>query len=405
MTADGYRERSSGYYRVTGALFLAGVATFALLYSAQSVYPALQQAFGIAAGQATLALSATMAGLGLALLVVGPVSEFVGRTPLIHLSLLVSAVLAAASAVAPTWPIFLGLRLVEGVTLAGFPAVATAYLREELHPTTQARAAGLYIGGTALGGMVGRLLSGAVADAAGWRWALGVAALVALVCAVAVRLVLPPSRGFVPTRGIGWATLLTMTRRALTDRALLMLYGIGLCGAGAFVAVFNGLAFRLTSPPFGLGLGAASLVFLVYPLGTLGSTVAGRLADQRGRRAVAPLGFLVTVVGLLVTLPGSLPVVVAGAALLTGGFFALHGTASGWVPARAHAGGVSTSQAASLYLVAFYAGAAVLGGAGGLAWSAAGWAGVAGFAGALLVLTGCCVLGLRRIPPLVADGR
>ena len=64
-----------------------------------------------------------------------------------------------------------------GRRLAGLPAAATAYLREELHPDTYARAAGLYIGGTALGGMAGRLLTGAVAGAAGWRWALAAVAL------------------------------------------------------------------------------------------------------------------------------------------------------------------------------------------------------------------------------------
>ena len=52
---------------------------------------------------------------------------------------------------APSWEVLLGLRVLQGVTLAGLPAVATAYLREELHPSVHGRAFGLYIGGTALG--------------------------------------------------------------------------------------------------------------------------------------------------------------------------------------------------------------------------------------------------------------
>ena len=99
-----------------------------------------------------------------------------------------------------------------------------------------------------------------------------------------------------------------MTRRAVGDPALLALYAIGACSVGAFVAVYNALGFRLTSAPFDLGLGAAGLVFLVYPVGTLGSMVAGRLADRFSRRAVAPVGCVdLSTVGLLLTLSGSLP--------------------------------------------------------------------------------------------------
>ena len=66
-----------------------------------------------------------------------------------------------------------------------------------------------------------------------------------------------------------------MTRRALSDPGLLALYGIGACAMGGFVAVFNAVGFRLTRRPFHLGLAAAGLVFLVYPLGSVGSIVAG----------------------------------------------------------------------------------------------------------------------------------
>jgi YNFM family putative membrane transporter len=396
---EGYRVGEAGYRRVTVALFAAGVATFALLYSTQALLPELARAFSVSAAQSTLSLSLTTAGLGVALLVAGPVSEVVGRTRLIHVSLTTSAGVALACAVAPTWEVLLGLRLLEGVTLAGLPAVATAYLREELHPDTHARAAGLYIGGTALGGMTGRLLTGAVADLADWRWALAAIGVVVAVCALAVRLLLPASRGFVPAPArIGH--LATMVRCALADRGLLALYGIGACSMGAFVAVYNAMGFRLTSAPFHLGLGAAGLVFLVYPIGSLTSAVGGRLADRFSRRAVVLVGCLVAVAGVLLTLPRSLPVVVLGLAVLTAGFFAVHGVASGWVPTRAHAGGVASAQAASLYLFAYYLGSSVFGSLAGRAWSDGAWPAVAGLAATLLVICALLALWLLRIPSL-----
>jgi len=148
-------------------------------------------------------------------------------------------------------------------------------------------------------------------------------------------------------------------------------------------------------------VGAASLVFLVYPLGTVSSAVSGRLADAFGRRAVLPLGCVLTGVGVVLTLPSSMPLVLIGLALLTAGFFAVHGVASGWVPVRAHAGGVSTGQAASLYLFTYYLGSTVFGSVAGQAWSGAGWPGVVLLAALLLVAVAGLALLLRRTPSLL----
>ena len=396
---EGHRAGTPEHRRIVLALVAAGLATFTLMYSTQALMPELSRDFGVTEAASTLSLSAATAGLALALLVAGPVSDRVGRTRLIHLSLAAAVVLGVACALAPTWPALLGLRVLQGVALAGLPAVATAYLREELHASTQARAAGLYIGGTAIGGMVGRLATGPVGEVAGWRWALAAAALVGVVCAVAVRVLLPPSRRFVP-RPAGGRAALAAGRRALSDPALLALYGIGACAVGAFTTVFNTLGFRVAGAPFHLGLGAASLLFLVYPVGSLASTLAGRLSDRVGRRAVVPVGSVLALGGVAVTLPGTLPTAVLGLALLTAGFFVVHGVASGWVPARAHAGGVATAQAASLYLFAYYLGASAFGAAAGRVWTWGAWPAVAGLAAALLLVSGALALVLRAVPAL-----
>src|SRR4051812_41022968 len=239
-TSPGHLPGTPEYHRVVGALFVAGVATFVLLYSTQALLPELRREFGVSSTATTLTVSLATVGLGLALLVAGPVSDVVGRTRLIHASVTASAVVAVACALAPSWPALLGLRLLEGVTLAGLPAVATAYLREELHPSTHARATGLYVGGTALGGMAGRLVTGPVGEAAGWRWALAAAAAVGIACAVAVRLLLPASRHFRPETA-GVAAVVRRAGGALSDPALIALYCVGGCSMGVLVAVYNAL--------------------------------------------------------------------------------------------------------------------------------------------------------------------
>ncbi|KRA31078.1 MFS transporter [Nocardioides sp. Root614] len=389
------------------ALFAAGLATFELLYSTQALLPELSRDFEVSTQQSTLTLSLSTLGLAFALLVAGPVSEVVGRTRMIKLSVAASSVIGLACAIAPTWDALLALRLLEGVALAGLPAVATAYLREELHPSTHARAAGLYVGGTGIGGMLGRLVTGGVAELVGWRMAMAAAAVVGLTCALVVHLSLPDSQHFESApRGRG--VVRTMARRALSDPVLLALYGIGACGVGALISVFNTIGFRLAAPQFALGIGAASLVFLVYPLGTVGAAVAGVMADRLGRRAVLPIGSVIALAGVALTASAYLPAIVLGVALLTIGFFVTHGVASGWVPARAHAGGVATAQAASFYLVSYYFGASVFGTLSGIAWTHSGWAGVALLSGGLITVTGLIGLMLQRMEALglpAASGR
>ena len=402
MTAEheGYLPGTPEYRRVVWSLFAAGTATFVLLYSTQALLPDLTRAFGVSSEAATLSISLTAAGLGAGLLVAGPLSDVVGRTRLIHLSLSLSVLVAVASALAPTWTSLLVLRFVSGVALAGLPAVATAYLREELHPSSQGRAAGLYVGGTAFGAMFSRLLAGAGAELGDWRWGIAATAVMSLGCAVLVGVLLPASRGFVAVSGNPRA-LLEGTRKALSDRGLLALYAIGGCVLGAMQAPFNMVGFRLTEAPFDLGLGVASLVFLVYPLGTISSAWFGRLADRHGRRTVAPVGTAIAAVGVLITLPEHLGTIVLGLALVVIGFFAVHGIASGWVPVRAHAGGASAGQAASLYLFTYYLGSAVFGTLAGLAWTHGHWVGVVALSLVLLAVTAALTLALRRTPSLV----
>ena len=396
----GHLPGSAGYRRVMTAMCAAGMATFVLLYETQALLPELRTQFAVTPAQATLTMSLTTAGLAAALLVAGPASERFGRTRLILGAVWSASLLALLCPLAPSWHALLGLRLIEGVALAGLPAVATAYLREELHPTAQARAAGLYIGGTALGGMVSRLLTAPIADAHGWRWAVAAAGFFALSCALVMTIALPPSQHF-QRRARGQLGLAAMSRAALADPALRALYLLGACAVGALVAVYNALGFRLTGGPHHLGLGAVSLVYLVYVFGTASSVVSGRLADRFGRRTILPSGCVLAIAGVLLTLLPWLPTIVIGLAGLTAGFFIVHGLASGWVAARAHLVGASASQAAALYLCAYYAGSSVFGNLGSIAWDAAGWPAVSSLALMLMLAAACMTRTLRRTPALV----
>lgn len=127
---------------MTWALFAAGLATFAELYTTQPLLPLLSTHFGVTAGSAALSVSVTTLTLGIALLFVGPMSEVIGRTKVMMISLFGASVMVVACAAAPTWGSLLALRGLLGFAVAGLPAVAVAYLREEVAPSAMARATG-----------------------------------------------------------------------------------------------------------------------------------------------------------------------------------------------------------------------------------------------------------------------
>jgi YNFM family putative membrane transporter len=157
--------------------------------------------------------------------------------------------------------------------------------------------------------------------------------------------------------------------------------------------VYNYLGYRLAAAPFELEPSVVGLLFLLYLVGTWTSVVAGRLADRRGRALVLGGALPITVAGLLMTLPDALPVIVIGTGVFTGGFFAAHTVASGWVGAVARR---DRAEASALYLFTYYFGGSVAGVFGGLVYSVGGWSATVGFVGTLLLVALLLVASLVR---------
>ena len=355
--------------RVRLGLFAAALATFALLYAPQPLLPQLAGQFHVSPAAASLAMSVATFALAVAVIPVSSLSEVVGRRRVMTTSALAASLLGLATTLAPSLPVLLALRALEGVALAGVPAVAMAYLAEEIERGSLGRAMGLFIGGNSIGGLSGRILSGALADHGGWRVALAGVGALSVTCAVVFALVLPRSEHFTaaPPRVRG---LLVTLRQNVTDTGLLRLYLISFAMVGGFVTVYNYLTFRLSGAPYELSSTVIGLLFVAYLAGTWSSTAAGRLADRHGRFPVLAGGVVVTAAGALLTLPARLVLIVAGLVLLTGGFFAAHSVASSWVGARAP---VAPAQASALYMCAFYIGSSVAGSVGGLFYGRGGW--------------------------------
>ena len=384
------------YLRASWALFLAGFSTFSLLYCVQPLLPTFAGHFHIGAATSALALSLTTGALALAIAAAGVFSQRVSRRNLMFASMVIAAVMNLAAAAAPEWSQLLTARLLEGLALGGVPAVAMAYLAEEMHPSHLGKAMGLYVGGTAFGGMAGRVGMGLVTEFASWRGAMGILGAIDLAAAIGFLVLLPPSRNFVIRRGFDLSHHRRIWAGHLRDTRLVRLFAIGFILTSVFVALFNFAGFRLAASPYHLGEAEISAIFLVYAFGICASSAAGGLADRFGRKGPLGVGLAVMAAGVATTLCAALPLIIAGITLVTIGFFIAHSVASSWIGRLA---GPEKSQAAALYLLFYYLGSSTIGAAAGWFWEGAAWGGVAALTGALALLG----LGLALSMPETAD--
>lgn len=389
--AGRFRRGDAGLRRVNVALFLAGLATFTLLYETQALLPALSRDFRAAPAAASLTVSVATGALALAVIPVSSLSEVVGRRAVMTVSVLAAAALGLVAPLSPAFWVLLACRALQGLALAGVPAVAMAYLAEEVDRGSLGQAMGLYIAGNAIGGLTGRIGVSVLADVGGWRAGLAGVGVFSLACAVAFRFLLPPSAHF-RRSPVHVGALARSLRGHLTDPGLVRLYLVAFALMGSFVTVYNYLTYRLAAAPFQLSQTVIGSIFLAYLAGTGSSAVAGRLADRAGRHNVLWVGVIGAVAGLALTLSGSLGLIIGGLVLLTVGFFAAHSVASGWVGRRAR---IAPAQASALYLFAYYLGSSVCGWAGGLPYGHGGWDATVAFVGVLLFLGLACALSLR----------
>ncbi|MCD7035825.1 MFS transporter [Metabacillus sp. GX 13764] len=366
------QQGSSAFKKANLALFAGGFCTFANLYCVQPLLPEFTQTFHITPAQASLSLSFTTLALAISMLIAGSLSDAAGRKKIMAFSMAGVSLLAIVLSFIPSYPVLLGVRVLQGIIFAGLPSVAMAYLGEEISPESLGAAMGIYISGNSVGGLSGRVLMGTLTDLFDWRLAMAAIGVISIAASVLFIFLLPDSRHFKPQKTNAKGMALSLIGH-LKNPGLNGLFFIGFLLMGSFVTLYNYIEFLLVKPPYSLSPILVSWIFIVYLVGTFSSAWMGAKADQHGRKKMLVLSIVFMAAGALLTLSASLAAKIAGIAVFTFCFFGGHSIASGWVGRRA---AVNKAQASSLYLFFYYAGSSLGGTLGGLFWAEAGWGGV-----------------------------
>lgn len=392
----GHEPGTSSYRRLIAGLFFAGVATFAQLYSLQAVLPAVSVDLGVPPATAALTVSAATLGIAVAVIPWSMIADRIGRIPAMTIGIIAATGFGLAAPLSSEIAVLLALRLAEGLALGAVPAVALAYLSEEVHARHIAGAAGSYTAGTTVGGLSGRLVAGPLGEAFDWRTGVWAVTVLCAVSAVLFLWLVPRARRFVPGRLRSHAGpgMLIRLGYAMRSPRLIALYAQGFLLMGAFVAIYNFLGFHLIAPPFLMPVWLVSLLFLAYLAGTVTSPLAGVLASRVGRRKVLLGSIVVFCAGLALMLIPAPTVILIGLVLFTAGFFGAHSIASSWAPVLAEPG--SRAQAPALYYLGYYAGSSLFGWLLGIVFGRAGWEWLLGVTIGMGLLAGIIAIVLLR---------
>jgi len=366
------KTKTGEYRRASLALALGSFLVFCNLYIVQPMLPLIANKFSASATATNWLLAAGTLSLALTLVPWAIYSERVGRRKVMLLSLFLVPLVGLVMLLADTLLMMVLARVVMGVALAGFTAVAVAFMAEEFSPEALILAVGGYISANSLGGIFGRIYGAAVSDHWGWQAAVAGMALFSFIGALLVRQLLPAQQHFRPQQANlqqhGQTVLMHLRQPSLW---LAML--IGGINFALFINLYTVTGFRLVAPPYSFPVSWTGLIFLCYLSGTLTAKLSGWWSQYYSAIKGLLLGTTVSLLGMWCATYDSIISIVIGLLLISSGAFFTHSLAYAWVSQQAK---TAKATATALYLVHYYVGGS-LGGFYLIAcWQYGGWSGV-----------------------------
>jgi len=373
-------------------LGLIGFLTLVDLFATQAILPTLARQYGVAPAAMGLAVNASTMGMAFAGLAVVFVGRRINRRAGVWTSLALLSIPTALLALAPDLTTFTWLRIVQGIAMSTAFSLTMAYLAERCTAAQSATALAAYVTGGVASNLVGRLISGSLADTFGvdanFYFFAGLN-LAGAVLAFAVLKQSAPMQSAAEAARSPFAIIAGHLRNACLRTS----FAIGFFILFAFIGTFTYVNFVLAREPIALSAMALGFVYFVFLPSMFTTPVAGKVAARFGARATFFASLAFALAGLPMLLSASLPIVLAGLAIVGVGTFFAQATATGFVGRAAKTDRVAAS---GMYLAAYYlgglAGAAVL----GQVFDRFGWpATVGGIALSLVLAAGLAAL-LKR---------
>lgn len=298
-------------------LWILAAASFLVLFQGYLVaplIPALANDFRASSSVVGLMVPAYTIPYGLSTLLYGPLSDRVGRKPVLLVLLVMMAVATLALAFSSSAYMFLGIRVFMGLSTGGIVPIAIALLGDLYPYEERGKPIGLLYGAMAGGMTFGSTLGAYLNPLIGWRMEFiitGIMCGIVLLAAVYFRKLFTSSRS---SEIISFKTTVLVSKQLLTSKkgrplySYIFLNGMFHSGIFAWLGYYFSTRYHLNDQGIGLAL-------LGYGLpGMLLGVTIGKAADKYGRKNLIPIGLLTGVVTVSV-LVFKFPLWIAGASV------------------------------------------------------------------------------------------
>ncbi|QUM86231.1 MFS transporter [Moritella sp. 28] len=360
---------SQDYKKVTLGLGLGSFLVFCNLYYFQPLLPYFMVKFNATELQVNWLFSSTTLAIALSLLPWAILSEIIGRRPIMRCSLILIPCINFLMFISADLHTLILLRALLGIALAGFIAVAVAYMAEELEPPAMLIAIGGYISANTLGGIIGRIYGGVMTDAIGIQWTMLVMSILSGIALLIIFPLILKQRHFIGRQGRLLHHVVQIVRHVKNPNLIFAML-IGGLNFSVFINIFSVMGFKLSAAPISLPASLLSLLFLCYLSGTLSAKLSGRWMHAHSLFSGLLLGIGISLVGLIILSQQTMLTIIIGLLVLSAGAFFIHALAYSHIGRSATQG---KSTATALYLVMYYSGGSIGGFILIYCWQIGGW--------------------------------
>lgn len=367
-------EKTFNYHKSLAGIILAGISTLCAQYCIQPVIKSVAAAFGKGAEGAGIIMSAGMIGMAIMLLLLVYISDKLPIKKLIVASIVIASATTIAVMIISNFTLLLITRAIQGAVLAVVPVLAIAYGRNNLPSEYVAYGASMYVMGTTLGGMTGRLFIGISADLVGWRNGMLYLGFLLLLIALAECWLLDSDNGKTAAKGDKKAD----ANESIFCKENLPLAAVCLMGftfSDCYIATFNYIPYVFSAAPYNFSHSIIGFIYLIQIFGAFGSFVTGKMLKKHGAFQICMLCFVTMLLGIGLSMTVNIIPKFLGLAMLTFGFFGAHGVMSGL------SGKVAVKKktgAAAAYMFCYYLGMSSMTALSGFLYRAFAWYGIVG---------------------------
>ena len=356
-------------------LLFATLCAFAVanVYMTQPLLDQIALSLGERESRMGMIITATQTGYALGLMLLVPLGDLINRKRLVTLMLLASSGLLLAASMASSLYGLSGMLSLVGA-MAVVVQIIVAFAASLSVPEKRGQVTGIVTSGVVIGILLARLVSGFLAQWAGWRVAIMVSAGAMFLMALLFILTAPDERKQNPSQSYRQLMLsvFSLWREipALRSRGILALLIFM-----NFSVLWTSLVFPLSHAPFNLTTAQIGLFGLAGIAGALAARQAGTLADRGHGQRVTGFALVLLLLSWMVMAWGgsSLIALTTGIILLDFAVQAVHVTSQSMIFATRPQ---ATSRLVAAYMFFYSAGSAIGALLATRVWSQFGWTGV-----------------------------